>query len=54
MLFGPTSLADDKTHSGPKPYGIKWKLTETTPGAIALAAVVVSLRSCVGGFTLTD
>ena len=45
MLFGPTSISDAKTTSGPKPYGIKWKLRETTPGAIALAAIVVGSPS---------
>ena len=33
------------THSGPKPAGIRWRLGEVTPGAIALAAVLVSIAS---------
>ncbi|KAF9642036.1 hypothetical protein BDM02DRAFT_3080219, partial [Thelephora ganbajun] len=41
ILFGPSSLADSGMHSGPKPAGIKWKLCEVTPGAIALAAILV-------------
>jgi len=52
MLFGPVSLTDDKPHSGPKPYGVKWKLTEITPGAIALAATSVSAPSYVGHLVL--
>ena len=42
ILFGPSSLAGNGTHSGPKPCGIKWRLNEVTPGAIAFAAIVVS------------
>ena len=42
ILFGPSSLSDNGTHSGPKPAGVKWKLNEVTPGAIAFAAVLVS------------
>ena len=54
MLFGPAALTSNKTQSGPKPYGVKWQLTETTPGAIALAAIVVSTPSYVGGFIPID
>jgi len=54
MLFGPTSISDDKPCSGPKLYGIKWNLTETTPGAIALAAVVVRNPLITGSFAHTD
>ena len=43
ILFGPTSLGDNKTRSGPKSAGTKWGLRRVTPGAIALAAVLVIL-----------
>ena len=44
ILFGPSSIkgVDGKT-SGPKPAGIRWGLREVTPGAIAFAAILVSI-----------
>lgn len=46
ILFGATSLAPiDGKNSGPKPAGIRWGLNEVTPGAIAFAAILVSIHS---------
>ena len=42
ILFGRSSLENNGRSSGPTPSGVKWGLTEVTPGAIALAAVIVS------------
>lgn len=46
MLYGSMSLSapqdDEEAKPGPKPAAIRWKLREITPGAIALAAVLVS------------
>jgi hypothetical protein len=41
-LFGATSIQTNKANTGPKPAGVKWDLSEVTPGAIALAAILVS------------
>jgi hypothetical protein len=53
-MFGPSSLVEAKsTRSGPTSTGTKWGIDKITPGAIALAAILVStpsfsdsLRSC--------
>ena len=44
-MFGPSSLGDGGTQSGPKPAGIKWNLSKITPGAITFAAILVSVLS---------
>jgi hypothetical protein len=54
IMFGPSSLVEAKwTRSGPASTGTKWGIDKITPGAIALAAILVStpsfsdpLRSC--------
>ena len=51
ILFGPLSLGDGGTQSGPKPAGIKWNLSKITPGAIAFAAILVSVPSLSGVFS---
>ena len=43
IFFGRSSLDNNGRSSGPTPSGVKWGLTEVTLGAIALAAVIVSL-----------
>jgi hypothetical protein len=44
VLFGPSSLHENPGKiSGPKPAGIRWGLREVTPGAIAFAAIMVSV-----------
>ena len=45
MLFGPSSLDEVPSKSGRKPLGTRWKIREVTPGAIALAAILVSIFS---------
>lgn len=54
MLFGPSSLeeGDGKT-SGPKPKGTRWGIREVTPGAIAFAAILVSVYFVVMFFVHT-
>ena len=42
ILFGRSSLENNGRSSGPTPSGVKWGLSEVTPGAIALAAIIVS------------
>ena len=44
MLFGPSSLGENATsRSGPKALGTVWQVSEVTPGAIAFAAILVSV-----------
>ena len=44
LFFGPSSLGEKRgKKSGPKPCAISWGLREVTPGAIALAAILVSV-----------
>jgi len=52
-MFGPSSLTSSGKPSGPHPTGTKWGLSEVTPGAIALAAMLVS-APLVMYFTPTD
>ena len=42
ILFSPSSLAGNGTHSGSKPCGIEWRLNKVTPGAITFTAIMVS------------
>ena len=41
ILYGPSSLKGGLKCPGPKAAGTRWGLTKTTPGAIALAAIIV-------------
>ncbi|KAF9783984.1 hypothetical protein BJ322DRAFT_988718, partial [Thelephora terrestris] len=41
IFFGRSSLEGNGKSSGPTPSGVKWGLSEVTPGTIALAAVIV-------------
>lgn len=41
IFFGRSSLENNGKSSGPTPSGVKWGLSEVTPGTIALAAVIV-------------
>jgi hypothetical protein len=44
LFFGPSSLqAGNENRPGPKAAGTKWEIREVTPGAIALAAIMVSI-----------
>jgi len=44
ILFGPTSLTSkSKKPSGRKPFAVKHRLTEVTPGMIAFASIIVSM-----------
>jgi hypothetical protein len=44
VLFGPSSLQEGSgKRSGPKSAGTKWEIREVTPGAIAFAAIMVSV-----------
>jgi hypothetical protein len=54
ILFGPSSLQGGAgKSSGPRPAGIKWGLSEVTPGAVALAAILVSVAMAATGFART-
>ena len=43
ILFGVKSLTPKGARSGPRPAVVRWGLHEITPGAIALAAILVSM-----------